>query len=194
MFEPEKNLRSLIMDNLPDDGISISALSRLLREKGVKMHRLELNGYIKALSDMQVLKVRDVKPSKVFSPSQQRRPGFYEVLGKIIRDEESDEDKRASLALYVLSRIFKRAIFDRELRMCGLIGAPNSKKASEKESNDAKLAISKSGMRIGTGDRALLPASNYASAYSSITTCLLIDLAGLKGLTSETTQKTLEEG
>jgi DNA-binding transcriptional ArsR family regulator len=194
MFELDKELRALILQNLPEDGMSISALSRLLNEKGVKLHRLELSGYLKALSDVGVLRERDVKPSKVFSPSQLRKKDVYTCLGDLVRKEEDDEDKQASIALFILGRLFKRAIFDKELRMCGLRGTPMSKRATDKERADAVAVMVKAGIKIGASDAALVSSGNYPQASNKIIPDLLIDLAGLRAFVAETKQKTLEEG
>jgi len=194
MFELDKELKSLILDNLPEDGMSISALSRLLSEKGIRLHRLELSGYLKALSDMGILKARDVKPSKVFSPLQSKKKSLYDSLGEIVRRDEDDEDKRAGIALFVLNRLFRRPIFDRELRMCGLTGAPASKRAIDKERSEAASVASKAGIKVGPSDIALIPTGNFSQACNRIVADLLIEMAGLKPLVAETKQKTLEEG
>lgn len=194
MFELDKELKSLILNSLPDDGMSISALSRLLNEKGIKIHRLELSGYLKALSDLGVLRERDVKPSKVFSPSQNRRKTVYDCLGEIVRGEEQDEDKRASVALFVMNRLFRRPVFDRELRLCGLAGTPVSKRANDKERAEAASIVSKAGLKIAGSDAALFSTGNYAQAGNKIIADLLIEMAGLKPFIAETKQKTLEEG
>jgi len=194
MFELDKELRVLILQNLPEDGMSISALSRLLNEKGVKLHRLELSGYLKALSDVGVLRERDIKPSKVFSPSQLKKKDVYTCLGDLVKKEEGDEDKQASIALFILGKLFKRAIFDKELRMCGLRGTPASKRATDKERADAAAVMVKAGIKIGASDIALVSAGNYPQPSNKVIPDLLIDLAGLRAFVAETKQKTLEEG
>jgi hypothetical protein len=195
MFESDKELKSLILGSLPDDGMSISALSRLLNEKGIKMHRLELSGYLKALSDMGVLREREVKPSKVFSPVQSKKKNLYDFLGEIVRKEDEDEDKRASMALLVLNKLFRRAVMDRELRMCGLTGTPASRRATEKERADASAVASKAGIKVGSSDIALVPTGNFSPACNRVVIDLLIEMAGLKQYVAETKQKTLlEEG
>jgi hypothetical protein len=193
MFELDKELKSLILDNLPEDGMSISALSRILREKGIKMHRLELSGYLKALSDMGVLKERDVKPSKVFSPILVKKKNLYEFLGDMVREEEEDEDKRASIALFLLNRLLRRAVFEKELRLCGLTGLPVSKRATDKERAEALAVVTKGGIKVGTSDNALLSTGNYVQACNRIVADLLVEMAGLKPLVAETKQKTLED-
>jgi DNA-binding transcriptional ArsR family regulator len=194
MFELDKELRALILQNLPEDGMSISALSRLLNEKGVKLHRLELSGYLKALSDVGVLRERDIKPSKVFSPSQLKKKDIYTCLGDLVRKEEDDEDKQASVALFILGRLFKRAIFEKELRMCGLRGTPASKRATDKERADAAALMVKAGIKISASDAAIVSTGNYPQASNKVIPDLLIDLAGLRAFVAETKQKTLEEG
>jgi len=194
MFELDKELRTLILQNLPEDGMSISALSRLLSEKGVKLHRLELSGYLKALSDVGVLRERDIKPSKVFSPSQLKKKDVYTCLGDLVRKEEDDEDKQASVALFILGRLFRRAIFEKELRMCGLRGTPASKRATDKERADAAALMVKAGIKISASDAAIVSTGNYLQASNKVIPDLLIDLAGLRAFVAETKQKTLEEG
>jgi DNA-binding transcriptional ArsR family regulator len=194
MFELDKELRVLILQNLPEDGMSISALSRLLNEKGIKLHRLELSGYLKALSDVGVLRERDIKPSKVFSPSQVKKKDVYTCLGDLIKKEEEDEDKQASIALFILGKLFKRAIFDKELRMCGMRGTPASKRATDKERADAAAVMVKAGIKIGASDAAFVSAGNYPQPSNKVIPDLLIDLAGLRAFVAETKQKTLEEG
>ncbi len=194
MFELDKELRTLILQNLPEDGMSISALSRLLNEKGIKLHRLELSGYLKALSDVGVLRERDIKPSKVFSPSQLKKKDVYTCLGDLIKKDEDDEDKQASIALFILGKLFKRAIFDKELRMCGLRGTPASKRATDKERADAAAVMVKAGVKIGASDVALVSTGNFPQASNKVIPDLLIDLAGLRPFVAETKQKTLEEG
>jgi DNA-binding transcriptional ArsR family regulator len=194
MFELDKELRALILQNLPEDGMSISALSRLLNEKGVKLHRLELSGYLKALSDVGVLRERDIKPSKVFSPSQLKKKDIYTCLGDLLKKEEGDEDKQASIALFILGKLFRRAIFDKELRMCGLRGTPASKRATDNERADAAAVMVKAGVKIGASEVAFVSAGNYTQQSNKAIPDLLIDIAGLRAFVAETKQKTLEEG
>jgi len=193
MFELDKNLKSIILEHLSEDGMSISALSRLLKEKGIKMHRLELSGYLKALSDLNVLRERDIKPSKVFSPCQSKKKTIYQQLGEIVSQEESEDDRRANLALFVLCKLLRRAVFDKELRMCGLSGSPNSRRANDKERAEAASILVKAGMKITTNDVALVSAANLSQAYSKVVGNLLIEMVGLRQLIAETTQKTLLE-
>lgn len=193
MFELDKNLMVIILENLPEDGLSISALSRLLKERGIKVHRLELSGYLKALSDMQVLRERDVKPSKVFSPTVSARKSFYESLGEVIRKETDDENLRCSLALFTLNKLLKRAVFERELRLCGLSGIPRSRKVTSVELSEARSIVSKAGLKIPPGEKALISDEDHSDRLSKILLDLLLEIGSVRAYALETRQKTLEE-
>ena len=194
MFELDKNLRETILDNLPEEGLSISALSRLLKERGIKIHRLELSGYLKALSDMRVLRERDVKPSKVFSPTPTAKRTFYESLGNVIKKETDDEELRCALALYTLNKLLRRPVFERELRLCGLHGTPTSKRISNVELAEARNAISKAGLKVPIGDKALVSDTDYSDRLVKIILELLLEIGDIRAYALETRQKTLEEG
>jgi|YelNatPaOPRAMG01_1025707.scaffolds.fasta_scaffold55931_2 hypothetical protein len=193
MFETDKALMSLIIENLTEDGMSISALARILSAKGIKIHRLELSGYLKALSDMGVIRERDIKPAKVFSISPGQKKTLYQKIGEIISREETDEDKRANLALYVMNRLFRRAIFDRELRMTGITGTPNARKANEKERAEAARVLSRVGIKVQASDDAFVSNANLAQAYNKVLATMLVELSGIKPYLSDTKQKTLLE-
>jgi len=193
MFETDKALMSLIIENLTEDGMSISALARILSAKGIKIHRLELSGYLKALSDMGVIRERDIKPAKVFSISPGQKKTLYQKIGEIISREETDEDKRANLALYVMNRLFRRAIFDRELRMTGITGTPNARKANEKERAEAARVLSRVGIKVQASDDAFVSNANLAQAYNKVLAAMLVELSGIKPYLSDTKQKTLLE-
>lgn len=193
MFELDKNLRAIILENLPEEGLSISALSRLLKERGIKVHRLELSGYLKALSDMQVLRERDIKPSKVFSPTPSAKRTFYESLGNVVKRETDDEELRCALALFTLNKLLKRAVFERELRLCGLPGTPLSKRVSSAELSEARNAASRAGLKITPGEKALLSNEDYSDRLIKILLELLLEIGNIRAYALETRQKTLEE-
>jgi hypothetical protein len=118
MFSPQKDMKELILDTLRKDPASISGVCRALSARGVKIHRLELTGYLKALADMNVLKEKDIKPAKVFSVSATREKNLYELIGESCANHMMTADERATLAAYSLQRLFKRAVFDMEVRRC----------------------------------------------------------------------------
>ena len=68
MYNPDKEFARIIIDCLGKDGKSISALSKDLEDRGIKMHRLIITGYLRALTDQGVLREREIPPSKIYQP------------------------------------------------------------------------------------------------------------------------------
>jgi len=62
-----EDVSRLIIETLEGGEKSISEVARRLNAKGLKLHRLEVAGYLKALAQMGVLRVKEIKPSLVFS-------------------------------------------------------------------------------------------------------------------------------
>ena len=152
MFSPDKDMRELVLEILKKDQMSISGVSRELTAKGVKLHRLELTGYLKALADMNVLKQKDIKPSKVFSVSTARERNLYELIGDSCALYARTPDERVTLAAYCLQKLFKRAVFDMEVRRCGVEGIVEGRKATSEERSEAKSILSKLGYKVPNSD------------------------------------------
>jgi len=152
MFSPDKDMRELVLEILKKDQMSISGVSRELTAKGVKLHRLELTGYLKALADMNVLKQKDIKPSKVFSVSTARERNLYELIGDSCALYARTPDERVTLAAYCLQKLFKRAVFDMEVRRCGVDGIVEGRKATSEERSEAKSILSMLGYKVPNSD------------------------------------------
>jgi hypothetical protein len=152
MFSPEKDMKELVLEILKKDQMSISGVCRELASKGVKLHRLELTGYLKALADMNMLKEKDIKPAKVFSASTARERNLYELIGDSSSLYARTPNERATLAAYCLQRLFKRAVFDMEVRRCGVEGVVEGRKASSEERSDAKAILTRVGYKVPTSD------------------------------------------
>jgi len=76
-----------------------------------------------------------------------------------------------------------------------LTGTPNCRRANEKEVMEARNIASKAGLKIPTSDRMLISEDDFSSIYSKIMSELLLGMTNLRSYaSSETTQKTLEEG
>ncbi|HRR67139.1 MAG TPA: hypothetical protein P5063_05780, partial [Methanomassiliicoccales archaeon] len=67
MFHPDRDLKQTIISMLSEEGRSISYLSKELKKQGFDMHRLILTGYLRALSDLNILKEKEVPPAKVYT-------------------------------------------------------------------------------------------------------------------------------
>lgn len=140
MFNPDKLMKDLIYDILRTEGMSISALSRALEERGVSIHRLILTGYLRALTDLNELKEKEVPPAKIYIPVRAKDKDVYELVGQHARSICSG-DEADRLILYALNRLFKRPVFQEELKHACVRNMSNFRQASEDERNEARKVL-----------------------------------------------------
>ncbi|MCL4452390.1 MAG: hypothetical protein M1327_07205 [Candidatus Thermoplasmatota archaeon] len=119
VLEPGINLKASILQILAAKDCTISGIHNALREQGIEVHRLILTGYLRALKDLEILDEQEVKPSKLYSLSKKTTSDIYSIVGKVA--SSIDEDKAPEIALGILSTMFNRPIFLREIERCGLI-------------------------------------------------------------------------
>ncbi|WP_019176930.1 hypothetical protein [Methanomassiliicoccus luminyensis] len=194
MFHPERDLREIIYEILKADGKSISALSRDLEAQGISIHRLILTGYLRALTDLNILKEKDVPPAKVYVPARPKEKDVYEIIGdgsrKVAGGTEADK-----LALYALGKLFRRPIFIDELRRAG-VRDPVGRQASPEERADAKKTLQKSGMKVPDSSPAFVAEDNGAPGkFEDLLSATIIELLDVSFLVRETKQtKLLKDG
>jgi hypothetical protein len=191
MFSPEKDMKEIIIEVLRKDSASISGISRELGAKGIKMHRLELTGYLKAMASMGILREKDFKPSKVFSISPVGQKSFHELVGDACASTVSTPDERATLAAYCLQKLFRRAIFDMEVRRCGLDGAIAGRKASQEERSEAKAVLVRQGYKVPNSDIPTVVESDLEDDFNRVIIHILVERFDLVPYVKETTQKKL---
>ena len=188
MFSPQKDMKELILEILKKESASISGLSRELTSRGVKLHRLELTGYLKALADMNVLKERDIKPSKVFSVSVSREKNLYELIGEsCVRYGRTDEE-RATLAAYSLQNLFKRPVFDMEVRRCGLAGTVDGRKVTNEERAESKGILTRMGYKVPTSDVPIYVENDMEEQFLQVLEDALIEAFDARPYVKGTTQ------
>lgn len=191
MFSPEKDLKELIIDTLKKDQLSISGVCRELTAKGVKLHRLELSGYLKALADMNVLKVKDIKPAKVFSMSSTRDRNLYELIGDISASYARTNDDRATLAAYCLQKLFRRAVFGIELRRCGIEGTVEGRKATSEERSEAKSILTRMGYKVPNSDIPTIVEKELDNLFSQVLADVVVEKFNSRAYLRQTTQTKL---
>ena len=191
MFSPEKDMKELVLEVLKKDAASISGVSRELAERGIKLHRLELTGYLKALADMNVLKEKDIKPAKVFSLSSTREKNLYELIGQSSANNALTADERATLASYCLQKLFKRAVFDMEVRRCGLDGLVDGRRASQEERAEAKIVLSRMGYKIPNSDVPIIVEKDLDQQFLSVLAEVVIERFNARSYVKETVQTKL---
>lgn len=191
MFSPQKDMKELVLEILKKDQMSISGVCRELASKGVKLHRLELTGYLKALADMNVLKEKDIKPSKVFSPSASRDMNLYELIGVSSSSIMRSADERATLAAYSLQRLFKRAVFDMEVRRCGVEGTVDGRKATAEERAEAKSIMTRMGYKVPNSDIPTVVEKDFEKQFLQVLGDVVVERFNARPYQKETTQTKL---
>lgn len=187
MFSPEKDLARKIVECLGKDGLSISSLDKELTAQGVKNHRLVLTGYLRALTDLGYLRVRDVPPAKIYVPAARLPESVYQSIerhARALKGVDSDE-----VIFYCLSRMFKRPIFESELRLCG-INRPLGQKATEEETAEARKLLRRDG-NVVPSENAYVPGAEYPAEYDTILAEIVIEDRDSKHLVQDTRQTRL---
>ncbi len=183
----EKPLKDIIIEMLGRDGLSIHSLSEKLAERGIKIHRLVLTGYLRALRDLGILKERDIKPAKVFSVQQTKKKDIYQLIGD--KAKEINEEKAADICLYSLYRIFNRPIFLRELNKAG-VGVPESgQKVVGKERQEALKILLDAGFDIPRNNSAFVPKRRYNEEFAAILIDLVLERYNIKNLVNKNIQQ-----
>ncbi len=183
----EKPIKELIIEILGKEGMSINSLSKKLSEKGVRVHRLFLTGYLTAMKDMGYLKERDIKPAKVFSVTSTEKMDIYKKIG--IKSREINEENAADICLYTLYRLFNRPVFMRELNRAG-VGAPaHAKKVFGDERKNALEIVINAGIAIPRNNSAYIPDKEYTNEFNQIISELLWESYGTKNLVNRSVQQ-----
>ncbi|MHC1757378.1 MAG: hypothetical protein AB9861_18425 [Methanosarcina sp.] len=131
-----EKLNLKVIELLDGRQLSISGLSRELKAGGIEEHRLVLTGYLRALRDLELLEEIEVPPAKIYAlpekgrelppeKSRELRPADSsnpEDIYLIFRTQllKIDLDFRIPVGVYVISRLFERPCFRRELKLAGV--------------------------------------------------------------------------
>lgn len=132
----EEKLNLKLLELLEGKQLSISGLSRELKARGIDEHRLVLTGYLRALRDLEILEETEVPPSKIYALPEKTK-GPLSEKGKESRSQELSDpeeiysilraqllkinlDFRIPVGVYVVSRLFERPCFRRELKLIGI--------------------------------------------------------------------------
>ena len=132
----EEKLNFKLLELLEGRRLSISGLSRELKARGIDEHRLVLTGYLRALRDLKILEEIEIPPSKIYTLPEKTTGGLFEK-GEETRSQEASDpeelyailraqlgkislDFRIPVGVYVVSRLFERPCFRRELKLIGI--------------------------------------------------------------------------
>ena len=199
-----QNLNEKINDVLAERQLSISAITRELKEKGFVEHRLVLTGYLRALRDLKKLQEIVVPPSKVYKrlDYQEKSSDIYSIIGDQIKN--LDMEIRLPLAICIVSKLFKRPVFREELLHLGI----NSKNiANCLESSTCMVTVSRDeNLKLYRSEITRIPIHANDPAYEikaedakliSMANIVLLetikDLVDISGLIPKTKQTKLGE-
>lgn len=199
-----QNLNEKINDVLAERQLSISAITRELKEKGFVEHRLVLTGYLRALRDLKKLQEIEVPPSKVYKrlDYQEKSTDIYSIIGDQIKN--LDMEIRLPLAICIVSKLFKRPVFREELLHLGI----NSKNiANCLESSTCMVTVSRDeNLKLYRSEITRIPIHANDPAYEikaedakliSMANIVLLetikDLVDISGLIPKTKQTKLGE-
>ncbi len=193
MFVPEKDLRGLILSYLKKQESSISGIARQLQRDGYRLHRLFVTGYLKALADLGMVREKEIPPSKVYSLAAYREKNLYEAVGERCRALEPDEDRATLLALGVLQRLFRRPIFARELRECGLPVGRDGQEAPAHLVEEARKILGKAGIHLSANEPAYFLPREEDGLQEQVLQDILVERFGVAKLVLETKQARLPD-
>ncbi len=150
IFKRDLTLQDKILDYLREGEDSISGIHRKLERDGYKLHRLVLTGYLKALADVGILKEHEIKPSKVYSwRSKVKKRSIYEIVGEKVKKLSDSKAEQARLAVYILQKLFKRAIFLEEVKRCGIdVDDIDARKVGGEERIQARKVLSNTFVKL----------------------------------------------
>ena len=190
MFHPERDLRVVILDLVKENGKSISAISRELKSRGFDLHRLILTGYLRAMTDLNVLREREVPPSKIYMPVKGKERNIYEMIGSKAR-EMFGEERSDAVILFTLNMLFRRPVFLDELTKAGT-KTPVGREATREERQEAKQALTKSGYRIPDSSKAYVSEEeSLREDYLELLARILLEAYDASVLVKETKQTRL---
>jgi hypothetical protein len=116
-----ENLYSHLNEILEGKQLSISAITRELKEIGINEHRLVMTGYLRALRDLKKLTEVEIPPSKVYIKAEIKgENALYDVYSLITRETRYLEpDIALPVTVYVITNLLDRPVFKEELNKIG---------------------------------------------------------------------------
>ncbi len=183
-IEDETNLKEVILQELSVKENTISGLHRAMVERGLKLHRLVLTGYLRALTELEILEERDVTPSKLYSIGKKVSSDLYATIGKVALS--MDPDEAPEIALNILYYLFGRPVFLREIERCGVLPPRSYKKVMPAERLKYISKLGRSGIAISANSFMLEPEIPDPSILGDTYIKILNEVFDLKRFSKDT--------
>ncbi len=191
MFSPEKQLKEIIIEEIRSEPVSISGLVRRLKTRGIDIHRLVLTGYLKALTDIGLIREKAIPPSKIFTPVGPKETNIYEAIAAACDENLPDRRHSAAVSVYTLQRLFHRPVFKRELTEMRVVETPELKHAAPAVVAEARRILAKSGYRIPESEPAYVVEGDYSEEFKTVMASVISAAFRLSHLALDTKQMTL---
>lgn len=193
-FSNELSLKDKIISDLSVEEKSISGLQKSLEEKGTNLHRLVLTGYLKAMVDLGILREKEIKPARIYSLKSQQGRDIYSTVGTISRN--FDSENAGDNALLILSSLFNRPIFVREIERCNVEIPRNYRKVSSTRRLEYIKKLEENGIKVPHSNMMMEPEFKESSSLVKSLRDIIYDIFDLKRYIvsdSDFAQKTLDE-
>jgi len=174
-----KTLRETIVDILNEEEMSISSISKRLEKEGIKIHRLILTGYLQALRDMNILKEKEIQPSKIYAVLKVEERNIYEILSEYI----SEHPESGDLCVFVLNKIFKRPVLKYEIDMCNASKPEFAERVYGEDRKEAIDVFESMGIPVSKNMPAYVPKKEYNDELMDILTQMVIRTFNLQKYT-----------
>src|SRR5438034_6705563 len=132
-------------------------------------------------------------PAKLDTTAAHRMQKDYELVRSLCREAVKDEADQVRLAVGVLQKLFRRAIFLREIRECGFSAAVDAPQAPREEREEARRGLVKLGLQLPTNEPAYGVPDRRSEVRDDILYDLIIQRFGMGGMVLETKQTKLTE-
>ncbi len=146
-----KDIRQILMEG----ELSISGIKERLDRKGIQTHRLTLSGYLTALVDAGILKFKGIKPAKVYSINPGVANNIYNAIGNSVK--QIYPTNNGDISLMVLSYIFNRPVFLREIELCGVDLPINYRQVNSTKKQEYMEKMALMGISISETERIIEP-------------------------------------
>ena len=187
------SVQSQIIQILKKDERSISGIKSDLEGVGLKLHRLTLSGYLSAMVEAEILKVKEIKPAKVYSLNQKGTVSLYRKIGKAIK--ETFSENHGDICLSFLYYTFQRPIFIREFELCDIDLPKNYRKSFSTKKITYIRSFQETGIEIPENEMIIEPENINNTQVLRIMRNLILAQNNLMTETSlvDMEQKTLED-
>ncbi len=177
-----RGLHKNIINIVYDEALSISEIYRRLSARGIKINRLVLTGYLRAMEELGELEnVRDRNSRNAKKYIYRKKKSFYKRIGELIAELDRSDEEKNEISLYVLHKIFRRPIFRTEIRLCGFSVPSSAIKITGEERKKAYEKVRKK-VDVRPREGAYLPSKDYPEEYFEITSRLITQFMEGEGL------------